>query len=342
MIRDKYMRMFFIPLLGILIPAVSGIITYHYYSTIEIILANIYFIITSFCIWKGSNWIHSKLRGQFKIGSNPFPKIASLCGISFLYGCSVGSISTMIWFYFSTDDFTWNSLLKFNVLCGLAIIVFTLVYEILFLNKERELDNKIVRQLDRERSQAELEALRNELDPHFIFNSLNTLNHLILNNPQQAYSFNNNLAQVYKYFLLNKHNELIPISEELEFIDSYFFLLKIRHDDKLNLETQLNEHNERLIMIPPLALQILIENAIKHNEFNQEHPLHIKIAMNHSYLRVSNNVKPKPYLVNSTGIGLKNLSSRYRILCNRDIVIENTEKEFTVKLPLINQVSLKN
>jgi sensor histidine kinase YesM len=342
MIRDKYMRIFFIPLLGILIPALSGIITYHYYSTIEIILANIYFIITSFCIWKGSNWIHSKLRGQFKIGSNPFPKIASLCSISFLYGCSVGSISTMIWFYFSADDFTWDSLLKFNVVCGLAIIVFTLVYEILFLNKERELDNKIVRQLDRERSQAELEALRNELDPHFIFNSLNTLNHLILNNPQQAYSFNNNLAQVYKYFLLNKHNELISISEELEFIDSYFFLLKIRHDDKLNLETQLDEHNEKLIMIPPLALQILIENAIKHNEFNQEHPLHIKIAMNHSYLRVSNNVKPKPYLVNSTGIGLKNLSSRYRILCNRDIVIENTEQEFTVKLPLINQASLKN
>jgi sensor histidine kinase YesM len=342
MIRDKYMRIFFIPLLGIMIPAVSGIITYHYYSIIEIILANIYFIITSFCIWKGSNWIHSKLRGQFKIGSHPFPKIASLCGISFLYGCSVGSISTMIWFYLSADDFTWNSLLRFNLLCGLAIIVFTLVYEILFLNKERELDNKIVRQLDRERSQAELEALRNELDPHFIFNSLNTLNHLILNNPQQAYSFNNNLAQVYKYFLLNKHNELISISEELEFIDSYFFLLKMRHDDKLNLETQLDEHNERLIMIPPLALQILIENAIKHNEFNHEHPLHIKIAMNHSYLRVSNNVKPKPYLVNSTGIGLRNLSSRYRILCNKDIVIENTEKEFTVKLPLINQASLKN
>ena len=343
MIRDKYMRMFFIPLLGIMIPAVSGIITYHYYPWIEIIAANIYFIATSFCIWKGSNWIHSKLRSYFEVGSNPFPKIAAFCGISFLYGCSLGTISTMLWFYLSADDFSWNSLFKFNVVCGLAIIVFTLIYEILFLNKERELDTKIVRPLDRERSQAELEALRNELDPHFIFNSLNSLNHLILNNPPQAYLFNNKLAQVYKYFLINKHNELISISEELEFIDSYFFLLSIRHDDKLNLETQLNESNERSIMIPPLALQILIENAIKHNEFNHENPLHIKIAMNHSYLKVSNNVKPKPYLVNSTGIGLKNLSSRYRILCNKDIVIENTGKEFTVKLPLINQQeSLKN
>jgi len=211
------------------------------------------------------------------------------------------------------------------------------VYEVLFLNKERELDNKIVKQLDRERSQAELEALRNELDPHFIFNALNTLNHLILNNPQQAYLFNNKLAQVYKYFLLNKHNELISLCEELEFIDSYFFLLKIRHDDKLNLHTRLDETEGRLIMIPPLALQTLMENAIKHNEFNHDNPLHIRIAMNHSYLKVSNNVKPKPYLVNSTGIGLKNLSARYRILCNKDIVIENSEDEFTVKLPLICQ-----
>ena len=222
MIRDRYLRMFFIPLLGIMIPLVSGIITYSRYSTIEIIASNIYFIATSFCIWKGSNWVHAKLRGHFKVGSNPFPKIASLCALSLLYGISAGTISTMIWFYISKDAFSWNALLKFNVFCSLAIIVFTLVYEILFLNKERELDSKIVDQLDKERSQAELEALRNQLDPHFIFNSLNTLNHLIVNNPKQAYMFNNKLAQVYKYFLINKNNELISLRDELEFIDSYF------------------------------------------------------------------------------------------------------------------------
>ena len=342
MIRDKYLRILFIPLLGIVIPVVSGIITYVRYSNIEIITSNMYFIVTSFCIWMGSNWIHSKLRSYFKVGANPFPKIASLCAICLLYGISIGTISTMIWFSISKDKFNWNSLLKFNIICGLAIVLFTLVYEILFLNKERELDSKIVRQLDRERSRAELEALNNELDPHFIFNSLNTLNHLILNNPQQAYLFNNKLAQVYKYFLINKNNELISLSDELEFIDSYFFLLQMRHDDKLNLQTELNENNERLVMIPPLALQILVENAIKHNEFSHSNPLLIKIAMNHQYLKVSNNMRPKPYLVNSTGIGLKNLSSRYRILCNRDIVIENTEDEFTVKLPLIEQEPLND
>ncbi|MFI5185313.1 MAG: sensor histidine kinase, partial [Chitinophagales bacterium] len=285
MIRDRYLRMLFIPLLGIMIPAISGIITYALYSSVEIIAANIFFIGTSFCIWRGSNWIHSKLRNSFKAGGSPFPKIVSLCAICLLYGASVGSLSTMTWFYVSKNAFNWNDLFKFNIICSLAIILFTLVYEILFLNKERELDGKIVKQLDRERSHAELEALRNELDPHFIFNSLNTLNHLILNDPQQAYSFNNKLAQVYKYFLVNKHNELISLSDELEFIDSYFFLLQIRHDDKLNLQTELNDHNERVIMIPPLALQILVENAIKHNEFNHENPLGIKIVINNQYLK---------------------------------------------------------
>jgi len=224
--------------------------------------------------------------------------------------------------------------------CSLAIILFTLVYEILFLNKERELDTKIVYQIDRERSQAELEALRKELDPHFIFNSLNTLNHLIVNDPQQAYMFNNKLAQVYKYFLINKNNELISIYDELEFIDSYFFLLQIRHDNKLNLSTELNGGDERVTMIPPFALQILVENAIKHNEFSEVKPLNIKITLNNEYLKVCNNVKPKPYLVHSTGIGLKNLSSRYKILCNKDIVVENTNEYFSVKLPLIKQPNL--
>lgn len=337
MIRDRYLRLLFIPLLGLLIPAVSGIVTYKLYSTIGIIGANAYFIVTSCCIWMGSNWIHSKLRSHFRVASNPFPKIISLCFICLLYGISIGSLSTMVWFYVSKDVFNWNALFKFDLFCALAILLFTLVYEILFLNKERELDSKIVHQLDRERSQAELEALRNELDPHFIFNSLNTLNHLIVNNPQQAYMFNNKLAQVYKYFLLNKNSELISLHDELDFIDNYFFLLQIRHDDKLKLKKELDSTNERVIMIPPFALQILLENAIKHNEFSDEKPLHIKIAMNHEYLDVSNDVKPKPHLVHSTGIGLKNLSARYRILCSKDILIESTKEYFRVKLPLIKQ-----
>ena len=206
-----------------------------------------------------------------------------------------------------------------------------------FLIKERELDTKIVVQLDRERSQAELQALQNEMDPHFIFNSLNTLNHLIINDPQKAYTYNNKLAQVYKYFLINKNRELISLRNELEFIDDYFFLLQLRHDDKLQLETQLENDLDGTMMIPPCSLQILIENAIKHNEFSAENPLLIAIVMNGKYLKVINKIRPKPYAINSTHIGLKNLSSRYKLLCNKDILIESSKDTFTVKLPVIRQ-----
>ena len=214
-------------------------------------------------------------------------------------------------------------------------MVLTLVYEILFLSNQRNLYTKIVDQLDWERSKAEMSVLKNEIEPHFIFNCLNTLSYLILNDPQTAHTFNSKVATVYKYFLINKDRELITLQGELEFIENYFFVLQVRHDNKLNLVTEINNHQEGTIMILPYALQILVENAIKHNEFTDADPLNIRVILNGDYIHIKNNKKPKPYLVNSTGIGLRNLSSRYRLICNKDIQIETTENEFTVKLPLI-------
>lgn len=334
MIKDLLLKIIFIPVLGIGLPLISSLISYGRYSFIELLGANLFFILTSFLIWMGCNWIHVRLRPLYKPMSNPFTKIAAVSFVSGLYGACTGGLSAQVWLHTSKEQFTWNAVYRFILACVAAVIIFTLVYEILFLTKERELDTKIVDQLDKERSQAELQALTNEMDPHFIFNSLNTLNHLIMNQPQQAYLFNNRLAQVYKYFLINKNRELIPLREELEFIESYFYLLQIRHDNKLQLHKELNEKSES-VMIPPCSLQILVENAIKHNEFTEERPLHIRIGLNDHYLKVSNNIKPKPYMVSSTGIGLKNLSARFKILFRKDITIESTRESFTVKLPLI-------
>ena len=334
MIKDALLKVIFIPLLGIGLPILAGIISYELYSLPELIAANLFFILTSFIIWAGCNWIHVKLRPLYAPVSKLFSRIATVCFASAIYGACTGGLSAVIWIKISREAFNWMGIYKFLAICVASVIIFTLVYEILFLNKERELDNKIVDQLDRERSQAELQALTNEMDPHFIFNSLNTLNHLIINRPQQAHLFNNKLAQVYKYFLINKTRELISLKDEIEFIDNYFFLLQIRHDGKLQMNIELNDEI-RKAMIPPCAIQVLIENAIKHNEFNESNPLLIKITLNGQYVRVSNNAKPKPYAVNSTGIGLKNLSARYRIICRRDIEIEKSRDSFSVKLPLI-------
>ena len=334
MIKDILLKIIFIPILGIGLPLVSGLINYSRYSLIELIAANLFFILTSFFIWKGCNWIHIKLRPLYRPISNSFSKIAAVCFVSALYGACTGGLSSLIWLEISREPFSWVGIYKFIAACIAAVIIFTLVYEILFLSKEREMDTKIVDQLDKELSQAELQVLTNEMDPHFIFNSLNTLNHLILNQPKQAHLFNNKLAQVYKYFLINKNKELISLEDELEFIGDYFYLLQIRYDNKLQLQTTVDAKSSK-VMIPPCSIQVLVENAIKHNEFTEANPLLIKVTVNEHYLQVSNNIKPKLYAVNSTGIGLKNLSSRYKILFRKDITISTSHENFIVKLPLI-------
>jgi len=338
MVRDFQLRLLFIPLLGVLIPVVSGIITYEKYSAAQVIISNCYFILTSFIIWGGCNWIHMKLRPMFRKAQNPFLKIVSISIVSALYGAASGGAMTMIWFRVSNDNFTWEKIFSFIAFTMMAVVIFTLIYEILFLSKERELDTKIVEELDKERIQAELNILNNELDPHFIFNSLNTLNHLIITNPDTAYLFNSRLAQVYKYVLMNKSKELVSLFKELEFIESYFFLLQVRYENKLVFELDAKETETSKIMMPPCALQTVVENAIKHNEFSAENPLMIKLSLNGEYVKVSNNKRPKPYLVDSTNIGLRNLSSRYMLVCNKSIIIENEENNFLVKLPLITNL----
>ena len=335
MIKDVYMRILFIPILGIMIPFVSGIIDYNLYSLPEMIAANIFFMFTSFCIWTGSAWVHVRLRPLFASVSNPFTKITSVTIATALYGCCIGGLSVLAWYKFSKEIFNWTNVYKFEAICILAVIVFTLVYEILFLSNEREQDSLLVKKMDNDLTNAELLALTNEMDPHFIFNSLNAMNHLILNNPQQAHLFNNNLSQVFKYFLLNKNKTLIPLQDELAFVESYFFLLEIRYDSNIQLQMTLGE-NVAALMIPPCAMQVLIENAIKHNEFSAAIPLGINVNINGQYLKVSNNKKLKPYAHNSTNIGLKNLSLRFKLACKKEIIIQNSPEIFTVLLPLMN------
>ncbi|MBD0298232.1 MAG: histidine kinase, partial [Flavisolibacter sp.] len=261
MVRDVYLRLLFIPLLGFLIPFFSGSIVYARYSIAELIVAHLYFVFISFSIWQGCRWIHSRLRRLYSVKGSPYLKIISLCFISGLYGASLAGLHFLVWMKFSREVFTGSAMVKFIALSTFAVIIFTLLYEVLYLSKERQLDVKKVDQLDKEKSLAELQALRNELDPHFIFNSLTSLSYLIRTDPDKAALFDNKLAQVFRYFLINKNHELISISKELEFIEDYFYLLQIRYEEKLQLQI-INNHNGDG-MIVPCSLQLLIENAIK-------------------------------------------------------------------------------
>lgn len=333
MIKDKFLKLLSIPVLGFGISYLSGIFTYSKYSPAGILGGMLYFFFVSFCIWRGCHWIHAKLRALYKEEEGVFYKIAMVCFTSSLYAISISGIFCFLWMKISLETFTWIAVNKFVLLSIFAVIVFTLVYEVLYLSKERELDNKIVSQLDNELIRAEMIALRNELDPHFIYNSLNTLASLIQRDSSKAASYNQKLADLYRYFLVNSNKELVPASQEIQFIREYFGLLKMVYEERMTLNIEIDERGIHSVLIP-CSLQLLVENAIKHNQFTKEHPLNICIYNTHDQIVIRNTIRQKQ-VSHSTKVGLRNLQAQYKLFSGRKIYIEKTEEQFIVKLPLI-------
>lgn len=185
--------------------------------------------------------------------------------------------------------------------------------------------------LQEENNTARYTALQNQLNPHFLFNSLNTLIAEIKYNPQNAINFTKNLSNVYRYVLQCQSKPLVSLNEELEFADAYLFLHKVRLGNCIAWHTNIPiEYTEYLL--PPLTLQLLIENVIKHNSISTSKPMTILLKIEDNQLIVSNPITPKKSS-ESSGIGLKNLSNRYKLIIGQDISIINKDNKFTVKVP---------
>ena len=180
---------------------------------------------------------------------------------------------------------------------------------------------------------ANYESLKNQVNPHFLFNSLNALTSLVYEDQDKAAKFIKQLSEVYRYVLDSRNKEVVSLDEELRFLDSSLFLQQIRFGDKLKIENELKPMKGN---IPPLAIQMLVENAIKHNEVSQEHPLVVTLHADGSNLFISNNLQLRSKLISdSVGVGLDNIKKRFEFLSDRPIVIEKDEKNFVVRLPIL-------
>lgn len=183
---------------------------------------------------------------------------------------------------------------------------------------------------------AKFTALKNQLDPHFLFNSLNVLTSLIDENPRMAQKFTTSLSKVYRYVLEQKDKELVTVDEELKFARTYMTLLKLRFEDSIIFEIPEESSNPEAKVVP-LSLQILLENTIKHNIVMPSKPLHIKIYEDNGYLIVENNLQPKAVIKQRSGVGLVNVKQRYALLTKREFGIFKTEKAFIAKLPILTK-----
>ena len=185
---------------------------------------------------------------------------------------------------------------------------------------------------------AKFESLKNQLDPHFLFNSLYVLTSLIGENPQQAERFTTKLSKVYRYVLEQRNKDLVPIEEELKFAKTYMELLGMRFEEAVQFNIPDNISNNELKIVP-LSLQLLLENAVKHNVVSTSKPLTINIYEEGSYLMITNNVNPKEAIGKSTKIGLQNIADRYGLITDKGVKIENNNKTFKVSLPLLYKMN---
>ncbi|HSF56094.1 MAG TPA: histidine kinase [Algoriphagus sp.] len=184
-------------------------------------------------------------------------------------------------------------------------------------------------------AETELKALRLQLDSHFVFNNLSVLSELILKDQQLGYEYSENFSKVYRYLLINAKRQLITLGAEMKFLDAYLFLLKNRMGNGVEFDIQISEV-QLYLQLPPITLQLLVENAIKHNRIDKDSPLQIKIYFNQiDEIIIENTIKPLLKKPISSGIGLENIINRYRLLSNRIPVIEEVDNKFIVKIPLL-------
>ena len=233
-LNDRIVKLFGIPALGILIPNLTGLINNRLYTLAELAASYLYFVVVAFLVWEGNVRIIDYIRASVPWSKRSYYRIViALFFANIVYSGVLSTILLRLWLFASREPQTGNTHLLSTVLVHIIAGCFiTNIYEILLFNLEKEYNDSKVEQLNVAKAQAELEALKNQIDPHFIFNSLNTLSFLITRDPLNARLYNDTLAMVYRYILSNKERDLVLLREEIEFISNYFYLLKIRLDRK--------------------------------------------------------------------------------------------------------------
>lgn len=232
------------------------------------------------------------------------------------------------------QDMQPNFILKILTSFIFSFLVIAL-YEIVFLSYQVSISIKEKEELKREKLSSELSGLKEQLNPHFLFNSLNTLSALISTEPLRAESFVSKLARVYRYILDKGSEDIVSLHQELNYLQAYIHLLKERFGESLIVNLNVDEMISMNKKIIPLSLQICFENCVKHNIVTYEKPLTVEICFSGQYIFVINNLQPLQLNEPASGVGIKNIKKRYAYFTNLPVVVDSNEKTFSIGLPLL-------
>ncbi|CAI9682302.1 2TM domain-containing protein [Elizabethkingia anophelis] len=234
----------------------------------------------------------------------------------------------------------WNGKMNFRnwFFVNLALLISAILHAKGFMQALKNATKKAVteQKIIASSANAQFESLKNQLDPHFLFNSLNVLSALIEENPDNAQKFTSSMSKIYRYVLEQKDKEVVSLDEEINFARTYIELLKYRFEDSIMFHLNIEDDNSKDFVVP-LSLQLLLENCIKHNHATSAKPLQVEIFAKEGYLIIKNNLQKRELPNEKSGIGLSNIVQRYSLLTKRNVFIENDENTFSVKIPILTQ-----
>ena len=248
-------------------------------------------------------------------------------------------ILLFLWYEYILNVPDFNEFIASNVYVGLSIaIIFTMYYELSYYVVVWQKQSNLNQDLEMENIKSQLHLLKRQLSPHFMFNALSNLSSLIEVDKKEALVFLNRFSDAYRYLLSHDNEVLSPLNEELEFVETYMSILKSNYGEALRLNIDVSEECMNS-QVPTLSLQMLVENAVKHNSSSYKNPLLIEISSDKSnrFVTVKNNLQFKK-TITSTKTGLKSIVERYELLNNSSVEINKTEDFFSVELPLIKSL----
>lgn len=313
---------------------------YHYFQIdIEWYYAFLTIAAITFLTWELNRLAEPVIRKQFPASGNRWVHLS----VFFVTGLVLSSLGTLLVIYLVGNvmhDYTWQqnaNPLKLNLIyAGLINLFFHLLHAIFYFFGAYQRKWAEAEELRKARSQAEIQLVKSQINPHFLFNSLNVLSNMVMKDNPEANRFIEEFSKVYRYVLSNHEKEVVELRSELEFIQPYVFLLRQRFSSGLEVNIDIPEKYNSYYVIP-VALQMLIENAIKHNIVSRNKPLRIELHANgNQTLIVRNNLQPRQEQAVSNQIGLQNIIKRYELIGQNDVIVRKTETYFEVELPLLN------
>jgi hypothetical protein len=339
-VHDFWPRLLVSPILGALVVNLSGLIDHAQHPTAGLIASYVWFATVAFLIWEGNRRLYFRVPRREDWLLRPWRRLGVLLALISLFTIPFAAVTLWGWRAVTGDTGTRQYALPTALFAVVAFVVaITHVYETVFLLRDWESDRLRSARIEHARLQTELESLGREVDPHFLFNNLNALAHLIEHRSEAAPWLIRTLSATYQYVLDCRGRTLVRLAEELEALERHRALAEIRYGGDVHLDVQVRRADADRLLLPPVSLPELLQNALKHNTVAGDRPLYIRVRVEDQTLVVENNVRPGPTATRSTRIGLTNMRERFRIATNRVMVWGVEADRFVVRLPLVSSAS---